>query len=86
MVELNMINIDTTNNAWRREWQSTPVFLPGESHGQRSLAGYNPQGCKESDVTEQLTLTSNAIRTPENFFKQPNLPEGDKNEFSQIDN
>jgi len=34
---------------WRREWQSTPVFLPGESHGQRSLAGYSPWGHKESD-------------------------------------
>ena len=32
--------------------QPTPVFLPGESHGQRSLAGYSPQGCKESDTTE----------------------------------
>ena len=32
--------------------QPTPVFLPGESHGQRSLAGYRPQGCKESDTTE----------------------------------
>ena len=30
----------------------TPVFLPGESHGQRSLAAYNPQGHKESDTTE----------------------------------
>jgi len=27
---------------WRREWQSTPVFLPGESHGHRSLVGYSP--------------------------------------------
>ena len=31
---------------WRRKWQSTPVFLPGESHGQRSLMGYSPWGCK----------------------------------------
>ena len=38
---------------WRREWQPTPVFLPGESHGQRNLAGYNPWGCKESDMTEE---------------------------------
>ena len=38
--------------AWRRKWQPTPVFLPGESHGQRSLGGYSPQGCKESDTTE----------------------------------
>ena len=30
----------------------TPVFLPGESHGQRSLLGYSPWGCKESDMTE----------------------------------
>jgi len=37
---------------WRREWQPTPVFLPGKSHGQRSLVGYSPWGHKESDVTE----------------------------------
>jgi len=42
---------------WRREWLPTPVFLPGESHGQRSLVGYSPRGCKESDTTEQLTLS-----------------------------
>ena len=39
---------------WRRKWPPTPVFLPGESHGQRSLEGYSPRGCKESDTTEQL--------------------------------
>ena len=39
---------------WRRKWQPTPVFLPGESHGQRSLVGYSPQGRKESDTTEGL--------------------------------
>ena len=37
---------------WRRAWQPTPVFLPGESHGQRSLAGYSPWGHKESGTTE----------------------------------
>ena len=37
---------------WRRKWQPIPVFLPGESHGQKSLAGCNPWGCKESDMTE----------------------------------
>ena len=37
---------------WRRAWKLTPVFLPGEAHGQRSLAGYSPQGDKESDTTE----------------------------------
>ena len=37
---------------WRRAWQPTLVFLPGESHGQRSLVGYSPWGRKESDTTE----------------------------------
>ena len=37
---------------WGRKWQHTSVYLPGESHGQRSLAGYSPWGCKESDMTE----------------------------------
>ena len=37
---------------WRRAWQPTPVFLPGESHRQRSLVGYSPWGCKGSDITE----------------------------------
>ena len=41
---------------WRRAWQLTPVFLPGESHGQRSLAGYSPWSLKESDTTEQLSM------------------------------
>ena len=40
---------------WKRKWQPTPVFLPGKSHGQRSLVGYCPWGRKESDTTEQLT-------------------------------
>ena len=39
--------------SWRRKWQPTLIFLPGESHGQRSLAGYSPWGCKESDMAEQ---------------------------------
>ena len=40
---------------WRRAWLPTPVFLPGESHGERSLAGYSPWGHKELDITKQLT-------------------------------
>ena len=39
---------------WRRKWQPTPVFLPEESHGQRSLIGYSPRGRKQSDMTERL--------------------------------
>ena len=38
--------------SWRRAWQPTPVFLPREFHGQRSLAGYSPWGHKESDMPE----------------------------------
>ena len=45
---------------WRRAWQPTPVSLPGESHGQRSLVGYSPWGCTESDMTE---VTEHAART-----------------------
>ena len=41
----------------RRKWQPTPVFLPGESHGRRSLEGYSPWGRKESDSTEWLHFT-----------------------------
>ena len=44
------------NIPWRRKWQPIPVFLPGESHEQRSLVGYRPWSRKESDTTERLTL------------------------------
>jgi len=37
---------------WSRAWQLTPIFLLGESHGQRSLVGYSPLDCKELDMTE----------------------------------
>ena len=40
---------------WRSEWLPTPVFLPGKSYGQRSLAGYRPRSHKESDTTERLS-------------------------------
>ena len=39
---------------WRRQWQPTPVHLPGKSHGQRSLVGRSPWGREESDTTERL--------------------------------
>ena len=38
--------------SWRRKWQPALVFLPGEFHGQRSLVGCSPRGCKELDMTE----------------------------------
>ena len=37
---------------WRRKWQPTPVSLPGESHGRKSLVGHGPWGLRESDTTE----------------------------------
>ena len=43
---------------WRRQWQHTPVFLPGKSHEQRSLVGYSPRGCKESDSTEHTCINA----------------------------
>ena len=43
------------SSVWRRKWQPTPVFLLGKPHGWRSLAGYRPWGCKQLDMTEQLT-------------------------------
>ena len=39
---------------WRRQWQPTPVLLPGKSHGRRSLVGCSPWGCEESDMTKRL--------------------------------
>ena len=43
-------------------WQPTPVFLPGKSHGRRSLVGYSPWGCKESDTTEWLHFYNKKVR------------------------
>ena len=43
---------------WRRKWQPTPVFLPGKSHDKRRLVHYSPWGCKESDMTEHLSMQS----------------------------
>ena len=47
----------------KREWLPTPVFLPGEFHGQRGLAGYSPWGGTESEVTERLTHTQTHTHT-----------------------
>ena len=47
-----------------KEMTTTPVFLPGESHGQRSQAGYCPGGGKVSDTTEQLSSSMNEYHAP----------------------
>ena len=56
---------------WRRAWQPTPGFLPGESHGQRSLVGYSPRGHRELDRTEPVPTslsTSVSFSVPVNFL------------------
>ena len=50
----NQLGSGRSPGEWK--WQPTPVFSPGKSHGQRSLAGYSPWGHRESDTTERLTL------------------------------
>ena len=61
---------------WSRKWQSMPVLLPEKSRGQRSLAGYSPWGCRESDTTEWLSTHTHVdiIRTnSSNFSDQVHL-------------
>ena len=53
---------------WRRSWQSTPVFLPGESHGQRSQVGHSPRGRKESHTTETHTHSQTWSIQPMNYL------------------
>ena len=55
---------------WRRKWQPTSVFLLGKSHGQRSLAGYNPRSHRESDTAE-CTHTHIHTHTPSHCARQP---------------
>ena len=53
--KLGFIKIkDICASKWRRQWHSTPVLLPGKSHGRRSLVGCSPWGREESDTTERL--------------------------------
>ena len=52
---------------WSRVWQPTPVLLPGDFHGQRSLEGYGPQGRKELDTTEATYHTYTHMQTYKNF-------------------
>ena len=48
----NVVLVSTVHQSWRRQWQPTPVFLPGESQGQRGLVGCRLWGRTESDTTE----------------------------------
>ena len=62
-VDLGLIPSRVRKIPGKREWLPTPVFLPGEPHGQRSLEGYSPWDHRESDMTEQLTLSPSAYNT-----------------------
>ena len=55
---------------WRRAWQPTRVFLPGEFHGQRSLVAYSPWGRKESDMTEWITFSPSLFNTQHNEWEK----------------
>ena len=58
---------------WRRKWQPTPVVFPGKLHGQRSLEGYNPWGCKELGTTEWLNTHRTRGGSALNFLKSFHL-------------
>ena len=49
------------NTRWRKAWQPMPVFLPGESHGQRILVGYSPWFRKESDMTDVMSTAQHSV-------------------------
>ena len=59
---------------WRRKWKPTPVFLPEKSHGQRSLAGYSPWGCKELDLTKQLSTQAQIFDIPHSKRRSLTFP------------
>ena len=68
---------------WSRPWQPIPVFLPGESHGQRRLAGYSPRGRKESDTTEQLLTHTEQNKRQSSLLKNYEVQDGDRRALNQ---
>ena len=61
---------------WGRAWKPTSVLLPGKSHGQRSLVGYNPWGCKDSDTAQWLNSNNILAQAgPESSDKGEHSPE-----------
>ena len=58
---------------WKRKWQPSLVFLPRESHGQRSLVDYGPESCKESDMTEANSCTHTCPIIPAPSLLQPQI-------------
>ena len=66
------------------KWQPTPVFFPGESHGQRSLAGYSVWSRKESDMTERLTHTRVHFRGVSKSFTISSVPSVSRESESEV--
>ena len=66
----------------KRKWQPTPVFLLGKSHEQRSLEGYSPWGCTESDMTEQLSTNIQMLFVGTKNYKVRKTVIYKKNELS----
>ena len=60
-IKKRRFNPQVGKTLWRRAQQPTPLFLPGESHGHRSLEGYSPEGRKESDMTERLSTHAQCL-------------------------
>ena len=58
---LNYVYVKISTLCWRRKWQCTPVNLPRESYGQRSLPGYSPWGHKELDTTERTSTINTCL-------------------------
>ena len=56
---------------WRRKWQPTPVFLPGKSHGWRSMGGYSPWGHQESDTNQRLHFLPFSLQRHARLNHQP---------------
>ena len=81
-------SIRVGKNLWKRAWQPTPVFLPEESHGQRSLVGYSSQGCTELDTTEatQHAYKQSLQNVPQSWVLQllSTLTPGSSNQTSII--
>ena len=64
--------------------QPTPVFLPGESHGRRSLVGYSPRDRKESDTTEQLHFHFKGYRKGEILYDNPYMQTPERNDTNEL--
>ena len=64
------------NSPWRRKWHPTPVFLPGESHGQRSLVGCSPWGHKSWTWLKRLSIAQHNIGLQHGRLPCPSLSPG----------